>query len=130
MAEAKPGTEVFSSAPTNSFYGLRVQFLPPKSELEKASGVTQSNLRQHFPLLHKNSSPPPRVQASSRDQETAGSVLHRTETLALGRHLGTSGAGGPGPAPEKWGGGEEPVTRLLLTPRPFLRFRVCPRGPP
>lgn len=89
MAEAKPGTEVFSSAPTNSFYGLRVQFLPPKSELEKASGVTQSNLRQHFPLLHKNSSPPPRVQASSRDQETAGSVLHRTETLALGRHLGT-----------------------------------------
>lgn len=40
MAEAKPGTEVFSSAPTNSFYGLRVQFLPPKSELEKASGVS------------------------------------------------------------------------------------------
>lgn len=53
MAEAKPGTKVFFSAPTNSFYGLWVQFLPPKSELEKASGVTGSNLRQHFPFLHK-----------------------------------------------------------------------------
>lgn len=46
------GPRLFS-APTNSFYGFWVQFLlHNKSELEKASGISRSNLSQHFPFLH------------------------------------------------------------------------------
>lgn len=43
----------------------------------------------------KHGVPPPHVQAGSRDQGRVGSVLHGSETPALGRDLGTLGPGRP-----------------------------------
>ena len=115
----------FSSAPTNSFYGLWVQFLlHNKSELEKASGVTKSNLSQHFPSLHNPPHPHPLpccLPASSQVHKTRP----RQEASRTGGKLqpwggtwATRRPRWPSPAPAKRRGGRCPTATSTKAPPP------------
>lgn len=92
VAEAKPGTKVFPQLPPTLFMASRSSsFLISQNwkRPQESLGPSCSNTFLFHKEKKKHGVLPPRVQAGSQGQDRAGTVLHGTETPALGRDLGS-----------------------------------------